>query len=141
MKADWRACVCGSTHNDTDVAVWLNLAAKSTKEDLRNLRNAVHAVKDAQSFFSVDLYRGPDAVTTTAALPQKFFDPDTFASHGDWQAVHEGPPPESAGMDIAENGALLKGDDAHFWFVVWTKGDDEYQTEYFAWADLPQGVL
>lgn len=123
--------------HDTNVVIWFK--PEDHKGTLRALRAAVDKVKDTPGFFSLDLYVQPNCVTNLEALPD--YDNEDFECDSTWtQEDAETPPPAEKHL-INIDGSILKADDRCFWFVVWNKADAEFQSDYFAWANLPEGIL
>lgn len=130
-------CVAGGCENDEDVVVWF------TPENHIALLNQAEAAADhlkhTKSFFSVSFVLWPDAVCCYSTAEEALG--EEWGGDRTWERTDALPPADDE-LHVRIDFSKLCCDDKHFWFVVRCKySDAEYQTDYFAWDDLPSCVF
>ena len=131
-------CVAGGCENDEDVVVWF------TPEHHASLLKAakgaaVVAQLFSKSFFSVSFILQPDAVCSYSAFEEALG--EEWSGDREW-VLSDAKPPTDADLHVRIDFSKLCCDAKHFWLVVRAKySDAEYQTDYFAWDDLPSCVF
>lgn len=141
------ACFASSSQDDPDIAVWFTpekhkLFLERAYADVQKLCDDTGHFRP----FSISYVLQPDVCTNRNGLEDQLEalaedDCAGLAANYEW-FEDPPPPPDDDKQHVRIDFSKFVCDDKHFWFVVREKYSEvEYQTDYFAWADLPEGIL